>query len=238
VFARGALRRKNPNMIMQGGRVMGTNILTSGFPAGFTSDFSNALIKTIRKREKFVFIASDFKNDYEKTDKYYRQFLQEFSDCGIVFEQSVVVDARVTPDDAKKAVSGADVLWLSGGNTYAQMGYIKSYGLIASVLERDGVTIGMSAGSINMAKTAICVPYRDHPDVEVYEGIGLVDISVEPHFGNRSFLNEMMYITNDYPLYGLCDNSFIIIEDNKMSCTGDVFFIQDEISQQISYAHS
>ncbi len=67
---------------------MGINILTSGFPDGFTFEFSNALQKLITKKGKYVFVASDFKKQSQKTDKYAGMFLQSFSDNSIVFEQS------------------------------------------------------------------------------------------------------------------------------------------------------
>ena len=215
---------------------MKTKILTSGFPNGFTSDFNDILVKFVDRKGRFTLIASDFENNHEKTDRYCKQWLRFFNDCGIDFKHSCVVDCRMTPEIAKKAVTSADVLWLSGGNTLAQMKSIESYGLLPALRERDGVTIGMSAGSINMAKTAIYIPYREQPKLEIYQAIGLVDISIEPHYGSRSLLNEMLHITNEYPLYGLSDESFIVINDDDVSYSGDIFFIEKGVAKQISYA--
>ena len=57
---------------------------------------------------------------------------------------------------AQDLVSNAEVLWLAGGDTSTQFNYLESYGLISCIREHKGVIIGMSAGSINMCKRAIC----------------------------------------------------------------------------------
>lgn len=64
----------------------------------------------------------------------------------------------MTAKSAKIAVRGADILWLSGGDTPTQFGYLKSYGLVDVLKRHKGVIIGMSAGSINMAKTVDRMP--------------------------------------------------------------------------------
>jgi peptidase E len=99
--------------------------------------------------------------------------------------------------------------------------------------ERGGVTIGMSAGAINMAKTAVCRPYVSHKDVKVYPGIGLVDISVAPHYGSANFFYEMLSVTREHPLYCLRDDSFIVVEDGGKSCFGDVFYVENEAVRKI-----
>jgi dipeptidase E len=165
---------------------------------------------------------------------YFKQLLSDFKERGISFERASTVDGRVSPEAARQAVAEADVLWLSGGNAYKQIDSIIEYGLIPVMRERGGVTVGMSAGAINMAKTAVCRPYGNHKDVKVYPGIGLVDISVAPHYGSASFLYEMLYITRTHPLYCLSDDSFIVAENGEKSFFGDVFYVENEEAKRIS----
>ena len=212
---------------------MKTMILTSTFHNGFTTDFSNALVKLINKREKFVLVASDF-NNHEKSDSFKMHWLKCFAACGINFIHSYVVDARMTTEMAQETIMSADVFWLSGGNTREQFGYIESYGLLPMIKGYSGVTIGMSAGSMNMAKTAVCTVDRVKPEFLIYPAIGLVDITVEPHYNNRPFLDGLLKISNAYPLHGISDDSFIIIEGDKISYVGDIFFIENENVKQIS----
>ncbi len=53
----------------------------------------------------------------------------------------------------------------------------------------------MSAGSINLAKTAICTKTCGHCRQEIYEGIGCVDITAEPHFSMEKDLRELLELS-------------------------------------------
>lgn len=202
-------------------------ILTSGFPNGFPNDFSKVLRKYIKTGMKFAFVASEFENIHEKTDWYCNHFLKMFSDCGITFGSVDVIDSRMSKEKAQDTVRNADVLWLSGGDTPTQFAYLESYGVIPCIREHKGVVIGMSAGSINMAKTAVCTLTCEHDKLEIYEALGLVEFSVEPHFDKDNITDELLVLSEEYPLYGICDDSAIISTEGNTSYIGDIFFIDN-----------
>ncbi len=106
----------------------------------------------------------------------------------------------------RKLTAEADVIWLSGGDTPTQFCYLKKYGLDAVIKKHDGVIIGMSAGSINLAKTSICTLPCEHSRQEIYNGLGCVDISVEPHFVASEASDELIDLSKKYTIYGLCDD--------------------------------
>ena len=120
---------------------------------------------------------------------------------------------------AQDLVSNAEVLWLAGGDTSTQFNYLESYGLISCIREHKGVIIGMSAGSINMCKRAICTLTCGHNE------LGLVEFSVEPHFDKDNISQELLILSEEYPLYGLCDDSAVICADNNITYVGDIFLI-------------
>ncbi|WP_160358349.1 Type 1 glutamine amidotransferase-like domain-containing protein [Clostridium chromiireducens] len=200
-------------------------ILTSGFPNGFPDDFNRLLKTYINTGMNFVFVASEFENIYEKTDWYCNHFLKMFSDCGIIFSSAKVIDGRISKQTAQDLVRTADVLWLAGGDTPTQFAYLKSYGLIPYILEQKGVIIGMSAGSINMTKTAVCTLTCEHDELKIYEALGLVEFSVEPHFDKNNITEELLVLSEKYPLYGICDNGAIICSEDNSLYIGDVFLI-------------
>lgn len=202
-------------------------ILTSGFPNGFPNDFSKVLRKYIKTGMKFAFVASEFENIYEKTDWYCNHFLKMFSDCGITFGSVDVIDSRMSKEKAQDTVRNADVLWLAGGDTPTQFAYLESYGVIPCIREYKGVVIGMSAGSINMAKTAVCTLTCEHDKLEIYEALGLVEFSVEPHFDKDNITDELLVLSEEYSLYGICDDSAIISTEGNTSYIGDIFFIDN-----------
>ncbi len=202
-------------------------ILTSGFSNGFPDDFNKLLKEYIKTGRNFVFVASEFQKIYEKTDWYCTHFLRMFSDIGITFDSVKVIDSRMSKETAQDSVRHADVLWLAGGDTPTQYAYLEAYGLIPCIREQTGVVIGMSAGSINMAKTAVCTLTCEHDELKIYEAMGLVEFSVEPHFDIENVTEELLMLSERYPLYGICDDGAIICSEDKTLYIGDVFLIEN-----------
>lgn len=202
---------------------MSTYILTSMFHNGFNEKTAEVFRQKIHKRNKFAFVASEFEKIHEKTDYYFRFFLNMFEEAGIHFEESYVIDDRIRVDEIQKMVAEADVVWLSGGDTPTQFRYLQKYGLDTVIKQHDGVVIGMSAGSINLAKTSICTLPGKHCKQEIYDGLGCVDISVEPHFVRNEVSNELIDLSEKFKIYGLCDDSLIVCSGETVEFYGEVY---------------
>lgn len=211
---------------------MSTYILTSMFPNGFMQ-IAKVFQQKIEKRDRFAFVASEFEALHEKTDKYFRIFLDMFEEAGIHFEEAYVVDGRMSAAEAQKAVAEADVVWLSGGDTPAQFTYFQKYGLVKVLQEHEGVIIGMSAGSINMARTSICTLSCGHRKQEIYSGLGCVDISVEPHFVRENVSDELIALSKDYIIYGLYDDAIIVCSGEAIEFYGEVYKLSKGIVERI-----
>ena len=67
---------------------MSTYILTSMFNNGFNSQTAEVFRQKILKRNKFAFVASEFVKIHEKTDKYFRFFLNMFEESDIHFVEA------------------------------------------------------------------------------------------------------------------------------------------------------
>ena len=103
---------------------MGTYLLTSMFPQGFGEAVATLFREKIAKRDRFAFVASSFEAGHDITDHYFRVFLAMFGEAGIHFEETCVVDGRMTPAQVQKAVELADVVWLAGGDR-PQRGFLE-----------------------------------------------------------------------------------------------------------------
>ena len=213
---------------------MSIYILTSWFPNGFNNEIAELMKKSIKRRTKFAFIASEFEKNHEKTDQYFEEVLGLFQNIGIDFEKSYVVDGRMEKEVAKDIVRAADVVWLAGGDTPTEYQYLLKYELIDILREHSGVIIGMSAGSINLTKMAICTLACGHDKQEMYEGIGCVGFSVEPHFNVNKVSKELLELSKQYIIYGLCDESLILCEGKTIIFLGEVYQIIDGTVKQIS----
>lgn len=205
---------------------MSTYILTSMFYNGFSDEMVDLLQKKITERNRFAFVASEFEKKHRKTDNYFKFFLNMFEEKGIYFKEAYVVDGRMSPEKAQRAVADADVIWLAGGDTPSQFAYFKKYGLIDVIKNHSGVIIGMSAGSINLADTAICTRDCEHDYQAIYQGLGCVRISVEPHFVMGKFSDELLELSESYVIYGLCDESYIVCENDEIDFYGEIYRIE------------
>ena len=215
---------------------MRTCILTSKFENVFPAALAEVLREHIPKAARFAFLASEFEKLHEKTDKYFHRFLEMFTSCGITFADACVVDGRMVPETMQKTVQDADVVWLSGGDTPVQYGYFKKYGLVDALRAQEGVVIGMSAGAINMAETALCTNTCGHAVAQTYPALGLVPFSVEPHFDKAAVAEELLEISRECVFFGLCDEAVIIYMGEKADFIGDVFRLADGCAEQVSAA--
>lgn len=207
--------------------------MTSMFPNGFNEQTAEIFRQKIRKRKKFAFVASEFEKIHEKTDRYFHYFLNMFEKVGIYFEETYVIDGRMSVGQAQKIVAEADVIWLSGGDTPTQFRYFQEYGIDAVISQYGGIIIGMSAGSINMAKTSICTLSCGHYKQLVYNGLGCVDISVEPHFVRSEVSDELIDLSKKYTIYGLCDDSLIVCSGKSIEFHGEIYKLsQGNIERQ------
>ena len=204
------------------------------FPEGFQGEIAEVMKKTFTKRRQFAFIASEFENLHEKTDRYFQIFLKMFCEIGICFEKSCVVDGRMDKKSARDTVRSADVVWLSGGDTPTEYHYLQKYGLVDVIRDHPGVVIGMSAGSINLARTVICTVSCGHAKQEIYEGIGRTDFTVEPHFHIEQVSKELLELSKKHIIYGLCDNSMILCNDEGSEFFGEIYRLGNGKAEPVS----
>lgn len=201
---------------------MNVCFLTSGFPNGLTQEFIFELNKYLPINPSFVFIASDFTQP-ARTKYFVDILIQSFKDKGLVFKSVHTIDHHTTPLISRELIESADIVWLSGGPTLKQMNSIESYNLIPTLLNRNGITIGMSAGAINMAKRVILMEdMYDNVQIETYVGIGLVDINIEPHLNYASIdhIQNIEKLAQNETIIGLYDNSFVVITEDKQEYFG------------------
>jgi len=199
------------------------NFLTFAFDESFSDEFIAALKPWLPLEPSFVFVASDF-GRREKSEKHFRVFLEYFQEKGITFSETHIVDFSISREIARELIDAADVVWLSGGDTLLQISQIREYGLVEPLRERSGVTIGMSAGSINMARRVVLAKDESDniPELSVYDGIGLVDFNIEPHVNTAGpeHIEEIREASEIAPIIGLYDGSFILETEGRVQIFG------------------
>ena len=195
---------------------MAVYLLTSDFPNGFGGAFEQVVKSCLPSRGgNLVFVVSDFA-DVEGNPRWAGKIRSQFAAIGVQFARCDIVDSSVSPGQAADYIRQAQAVWLSGGDTFRQMESFRAYHLKEALQAFDGVVIGMSAGSINMAERV--VRPRDvrenHPELQIYQGLGLVDLNIEPHLdlSDTEHQRDIWEASRHAPIYGLFDGSFILVD--------------------------
>jgi len=202
-------------------------------------DNTNGIVDQIKERinenNTILYIASNPENSKE-IDSYASLFFEGLALSGINFSEYLILDNR-TKDNAKEYIKKANVIFLSGGDTYIENEFFKQVHLKELLKNFDGIIIGQSAGSINMAKFVYNSPEKKEESEPIYfEGLGLSNINIEPHFTlDTTEFNEMQLYQRKHlleeskkrPIYALCDGSHILETNKSITVYGKAFLIKD-----------
>lgn len=202
---------------------------------------SNGLIEqikaSVKKFENFVFFVSNPAGD--KNDMYATVTFESFKKSGVGFKNLIVVDNR-NKDDVANIIKRADFVFLSGGHVPTQNKFFKDINLKEILASYDGVIMGQSAGSMNLAKRVYHYPedLSAIGEPKFLEGLGLTDLTIVPHFntekGNEQ-VDESIDLMNNYlkkdskivPLYCITNYSHIKIENKQPEFYGDVYLMKN-----------
>ncbi|QAA32380.1 Type 1 glutamine amidotransferase-like domain-containing protein [Clostridium manihotivorum] len=194
---------------------------------GFTTEVVSNLLIDIKDNNKIVFIASSPEHN-SNTDKYAQRYLEWFSNIGIKFKLSTVIDNRMRKGEMIENIKDASVIFLMGGQTLTQFKFLKENDLDKALRICEGCILGLSAGAINMAKISINTEKSGQDRAVIYEGLNLVDVSIEPHFnpkGSGIEYDKLLEASEKYDIYAMCDNSAIVCRGKEQFFYGEIYFI-------------
>ena len=181
-------------------------------------------------------------DDKEKVDSYATLIFEALKLSGITFSEYFVLDNR-TKSKASELIKKANVIFLSGGDTYIENDFFKEISLKELLQNYEEIIIGQSAGSINMAESVYNSPENGNNSEPIYfEGLGLSQINIEPHFIlDTEGFDEMQMYQRQYlieesvksPIYALCDGSHILEIDHNITIYGKAYLIKDKKIVQV-----
>lgn len=197
----------------------------------------DCLKENIEKFNKCVFVASDINNTHELVLEYANIFFESMKMVGITFSEYYILDG-MNKDKACEYIDAADLIFLCGGSTYNQSEFFKIINLRKLLKNYNGIVMGQSAGSLNMSLDVFNSPeYIENSEPIYFDGLGLIDINIEPHFVyDDSLFNEdekyqrKYIIEESYKrvIYGQCDGSHILIDDeDNIIVYGETYLIHN-----------
>lgn len=195
---------------------------------GFNKVQREYLKKDIKNNDTIVFIATTF-DDYEKNDLYYNNLIKHFKNIDITFNKAYLIDNRVAKDLAKDYILKSNIIFLMGGDTKKQIDSVKEYDLFEILKSKEGIILGVSAGSMNQSSRVVYKNDYNNYVIEDYEGLGYIDINIYPHldFNNIDYLKEVFEVSNYTKTVALPNDSFIRIENNNIDFVGEYYTIQN-----------
>lgn len=144
-----------------------------------------------------------------------------------------IVDLLALPiKEVEKRIMTKDVIFVVGGNTdylmyvFNKTGFAK---LLPKLLETK-VYVGSSAGSMVIGKRVSSEAYHkvygERDSFGITEYLGFVDLAIKPHLDSEHFPNNRAHILEDVasgmdlPVYGLRDDSAIVVDGSKQTFVG------------------
>jgi len=185
------------------------------------------LINSIQSNQNLVFInAPGFLND----DLYFQKILRCFEKIGITFAKTIEISDDSKIEELAKFPQNR-VYFLMGGNPLTQFELIKKYNLTDELKNYNGLVIGFCAGAINLSKHSIITSDDDFDKPFSYDGIGRINISVEPHFqldDSKFTKNRIKEINNfckvlNTEIFAIPDESAIDILDDSVGFYGKIY---------------
>lgn len=205
--------------------------------SGFTEKIKESLKKTLEDKKIITFIAST-PDDYEKNDKYVngnnndipgiKKFIREISNIEIFN----TLDNRITTLEGIKILNNSDVIYLLGGNPITQIKFLKENGYDKIIKNFNGVILGTSAGAMNLLKIAYYSKDEDYDKSFFYEGLGLIDITIDPHFDieDKVQVQEAINNSTEKQIIGITDESALIIRNDLIiEIINDCYIIENGI---------
>ena len=201
-----------------------------------TNGIVNQIKEYLKEKNTILFISADSK-DIEKVSLYSQLLFEGLRLSGIEFKDYLVLSDE-TKNNAKEYIEKADLIFLSGGDTYIQHQFFTEIKLKDLLVNFNGLIIGQSAGAINMANSVFNSPEdQEQSEPIFFDGLGLTNINIEPHFkyNDTNFDDNEKYQRNaiikesyNRQIYGQCNGSHIIIDDNNVATVyGDTYLIEN-----------
>ena len=205
-------------------------VFFSGFPSRhFPRNVADRLREELTRRDSMVFVSA-WPAEHAETDRDAAIMYACFEEIGLPFAQVHVIDSRVEPSRAARLIREASCVHLMGGHPGKQIQFLRETGLDSAVCDSPAALLGVSAGAINMGKRSLDT--KDSPIP--YEGLGLADITVKPHFDpkNRRVSRTLLRISKELPICAMEDDSAIFVAGDQISSMGEIHWIhRGEICQ-------
>ena len=187
------------------------------------------LYAVLPENPRVLFVASN-PDDHSGTCRFGADVFCAFAEAGITFSKYTVLDGT-NAQSAKKLVHSSDFIIFSGGHVPTQNAFLNAIRIRQLLRDYDGVVMGISAGSMNLADTVYVQPEEpgeSSPDFPRFApGLGLTKYQILPHYQKvKDNILDGLRLYEDITFADSMGNSFIVLPDGS-------YIYQDEEEQTL-----
>lgn len=191
-------------------------------------DLVDQIKKSVSRYNNLLFVCSD-PYDYKKSENYKEIIEKSLSLSGIKFDFSDLIDSRNWLF-TRSLIKNSDFIIILGGNPLIQMEFFNSIEFKEKIKDFEGCLMGISAGSINLAKKSYCSKDKENEESTHYKGLGLTNITIEPHFDiedKERIENILLKDSYTNPFVALPDDSFLVLNDKDIKVFGKAYYFSE-----------
>ena len=192
-----------------------------------------------------LFVASDPER-HDLACQFGADIFTAFAEVGIPFSSYHVLDGS-NGEDAPFLVENSDFLVLCGGHVPTENAFFQDIHLREILEGFEGVIMGISAGSMNMADEVYVQPEEEgesDPDFPRFaQGLGLTDVNICPHYqkvkdnildGQRLFEDITYADSMGKEFFALPDGSYFYQDEEVLLLFGKAWRIRDGILELLT----
>jgi dipeptidase E len=192
--------------------------------AGMVPETKTGFLQLLPKKPEYMRVAFIPTAANPEQDRWYlNKSKLRFAELGIVMINEVDLEHE-TKDTLAPKLANADVIYVEGGNTYYLMKYVRASGfavLVKDFLERGGVYVGSSAGSIIAGPTIETSRDQNTVALDGSSGLGLVPFAIKPHVDETNIAAAKENAAKlNYPVVALADHQAVIVDGARTEIVG------------------
>jgi peptidase E len=155
-----------------------------------------------------------------ESDRYRRIIVEYFEELGA--REIVFAELSDSKEEIAEKMQRSDLVYLPGGDTRILVERLKDIGVDCLLRECDKIIIGNSAGALALCPECVLTRGREHPETEIFAGIGLVDFCVDVHY-ESSKDEELEELSFNRKIYAIPERSALVYDKGKISAIGNVY---------------
>ena len=144
------------------------------------------ILKDLLPEEVRALYVCSTPDNRELTEEYWQRICRAFTSAGINIVSAMILD-RQSDRFAQQLIDKANWIILAGGHVPTQNAYFQEIGLKEKLQGFEGLLMGISAGSMNMADTVYAEPeyeleLGDLTYKRWIKGLGITTANILPHY--------------------------------------------------------